>query len=345
MIRSITFKKNKKSGYIYSPKYKLVLKKKFKGWTKEQIDEYIDKEINRTGSRYCLGRNPYEYFYKEVTDGYVNPQLVKNLGEKTITFDPDKINVIFGPNGSGKTTIIKAIAKACLCGDRDSMDGYTNPYHLEPLYINGDLGDETKYNIDNYKESLFLHKNDADVDWDGYPTYFENLSGRRNTGILGDLTGSLFQTTKDEFLWLATKSKISLGQNTIYMIQKLAEVCSVCPTWEDFEKTVEEKKRSEMWYKTGKLALDYIKIFRRKTGKMTLLLDEIDKSLDLSNTLLLYKEFLPRLAKKFNIQIILVSNSPLMLTNMVQNSPDYNFISIDKKYTKEIKQNFSGVSF
>ena len=345
MIRSITFKKNKKTGYIYSPKYKLVLKKKFKGWTREQIDEYIDKEIERTGSRYCLGRDPYEYFYKEVTDGYVNPQLVKNLGEKTITFDPDKINVIFGPNGCGKTTILKAIANVCLCGDKDSMDGYTNPYHLNPLCINGKLDDETKYNIDNYKQSLFCHKNDVDVDWDGYPTYFENLSGRRNTGTLGDLTGSLFQTSKDEFIWLTTKSQISLGQNTIYMIKKLVEVCSVCPTFEDFEKNIEEKKKNEPWYKTGKLALEYIKLFREKNGKMTLLLDEMDKSLDLSNTLLLYKDFLPRLVKKFNIQIILVSHSPLMLTNIIQNSPYYNFISIDKKYTKEMKQNFSGVSF
>ena len=62
-------------------------------------------------------------------------------------------------------------------------------------------------------------------------------------------------------------------------------------------------------------------------------------------TLLLYKDFLPKLVKKFNIQIILVSHSPLMLTNIIQNSPYYNFISIDKKYTKEMKQNFSGVSF
>ena len=77
--------------------------------------------------------------------------IVKNLGEKTITFDPDKINVIFGPNGCGKTTILKAIANVCLCGDKNSMDGYTNPYHLNPLCINGKLDDETKYNIDNYK--------------------------------------------------------------------------------------------------------------------------------------------------------------------------------------------------
>jgi hypothetical protein len=71
----------------------------------------------------------------------------------------------------------------------------------------------------------------------------------------------------------------------------------------------------------------------------------MDKSLDIENTLLLYRDFLPALQKKYNIQIILVSHSPLMLSNIIQNSDDYNFISLDTKYTKEMKKLFKGVSF
>jgi hypothetical protein len=66
---------------------------------------------------------------------------------------------------------------------------------------------------------------------------------------------------------------------------------------------------------------------------------------DIENTLMLYRDFLPMLRNKYNIQIILVSHSPLMLSNIVQNSDNYNFISLDKEYTKEMKNLFKGVNF
>ena len=49
--------------------------------------------------------------------------------------------------------------------------------------------------------------------------------------------------------------------------------------------------------------------------------------------------------KKFNVQIIIVSHSPLMLSNIIQDNDNYNFISIDNTYTKEMKKLFSGVKF
>jgi hypothetical protein len=67
--------------------------------------------------------------------------------------------------------------------------------------------------------------------------------------------------------------------------------------------------------------------------------------MDISNVLLFYKEFLPMLQKKFNVQIIIVSHSPLMLSNIIQDNDNYNFISIDDKYTKEMKKLFEGVKF
>ncbi len=347
MITSITFNKNKDQGYIYNTKYKKVLKKEFEGWTEEQINEYI-AEAKRTHQDWKLGRRPKDYFYKDVRDGYELPHLIKNLGEKTFTFHPTKINVLFGPNGSGKSTIIKELANYCLCGNRDVCDGFTNPYHIEPLYLNGSIFEETsKYTLSNYRESLSQNgkRNDVSVVWDGGAVYNENINGRRTTGSLGDLVGGLFTSGLDEFIYLANRGQMSLGQNTIYLIQKLTEICENIPTLSDFENQVKKHNDNGPWYKTGQLALKHINEHHQVGAKMTLLLDEMDKSLDIENTLLLYRDFLPALQKKYGIQIILVSHSPIMLTNIVQNSPDYNFISIDKKYTKAMKTLFSGVSF
>lgn len=237
MITSITFNKNKDQGYIYNPKYKKVLKREFEGWSEKQIEEYI-AEAKRTHQDWKLGRRPKDYFYKDVRDGYELPHLVKNLGEKTFTFHPTKINVLFGPNGSGKSTIIKELANYCLCGTRDVSDGFTNPYHIEPLYINGSIFDESsKYTLSNYRKSLSLNgkRNDVSVVWDGGAVFNENINGRRTTGSVGDLVGGLFTSGLDEFVYLANRGQMSLGQNTIYLIQKLTEICENIPTLSDFE--------------------------------------------------------------------------------------------------------------
>jgi energy-coupling factor transporter ATP-binding protein EcfA2 len=346
MIHSIEFKKDVKKGYIFNKKTKKVLRKNYKDWTPEQIESFIETEKKRTGSKFCLGRNPYDYFYYEVSDGYANPQLIKNLVGRKITFEKDKINVLFGPNGSGKTTIIKTIARYCLCGDTNNCDGYTNVARFEPL----DFGlsffsdKECDFNIEN-AINKYESYNRANVEWDGHPVYFENTSGRRDTGIFGDLTGGLFSTSSEEFLYVANRSRLSLGQNTIYMIQQLISAIERCPILDDFVNEVKKYEHNETWYKALTSQLNYIKSNYKEDGCMTLLLDEMDKSLDIENTLMLYRDFLPMLRNKYNIQIILVSHSPLMLSNVIQKSNDYNFISLDKKYTKEMKELFKGVTF
>ena len=342
MIYSIEFNKEPKKGYIFTKKYKTVLRKEFKDWTPEQIDAAIAEDKRSHHSRF--GRYPYEHFYKEVSDGYENPQLIKNLVGKKIEFEKDKINVLFGPNGSGKTTIIKTIANYCLCGNTHNDDGYTNVLKYGPLDFNVSLFSDkpTEYKIEDA-----LHKysrNCANVEWDGHPVYFENTSGRKDHGMLGDLQGGLLATGKDEFLYLVTRSKISLGQNTLYMINMLQSAIERCPTLDDFANVL-KRDYNDTWLGAINTQFNYIKDNYKEGGCMTLLLDEIDKSLDIANTLLLYRDFLPALQKKYNIQIILVSHSPLMLSNIIQNSDDYNFISLDKKYTKEMKKLFKGVNF
>ena len=119
MLKSLTFTGGE--GYITEPAYKTVLRKKYKDWTDEDVEADI-KRRKENGER--LRHYVREDYYIERKAGKKNPHLIKNLLNRTFEFSGDKINVLFGPNASGKTTIIKTIAKYCLCGDSHASDGF-----------------------------------------------------------------------------------------------------------------------------------------------------------------------------------------------------------------------------
>lgn len=50
------------------------------------------------------------------------PTKLKGIGRKPIAFN-DRVNVLFGPNGSGKTTILRTLAAASGCSDGGWSDG------------------------------------------------------------------------------------------------------------------------------------------------------------------------------------------------------------------------------
>lgn len=347
MISKLTFTgEQSQGGYIKKKKTKTVLRKEYEGWSEEDIDADIQRR--KKNHEYISRYDRENTYYKEVSDGYANPQLVKNLLKRDFTFAPDKINILFGPNGSGKTTILKTIAKYCLCGEDHSCDGFTNIMNIQPLDYGCFLDDDkNKYSYDTFLDELNKKTNRATIEWDGAPVYYENLAGRHQTGSIGDLAGAMFQSTGDEVLYHINKGQISQGQHSIYLLNQLINVCKTIPTRDSYKETLETIKRKspDVWFPCAKNGFDYINSFGDGTGRMTLLLDEVDKSMDMENVLLLYKEFLPTLMKKYNLQIIIVSHSPLMLTNIIQDSDNYNFISLDKKYTKEMKKLFNGVKF
>ena len=73
----------------------------------------------------------------------------------------------------------------------------------------------------------------------------------------------------------------------------------------------------------------------------TFLFDEIDKSLDINNIYQLYVNIFPEIIKKYKTQIILVSHSPIILSDKIYNSDYYNIISIDEEYTRECRENLA----
>lgn len=335
MIKSLTFTGD--SGYIikkYPEPECSVRGYGIKGYYNRKYTDDENKEIKQY-------KKEYKYWEKHQKDTYLNPQLVKNLIGRKIEFQPGKINLIFGPNASGKTTILKAIAG--VGGTTDGFPNLVGPLDIRSLG-NG-LGNEMKYE-DFIKHINKLMQNSADIEWDGAPIYYDNFSNRKSTGSIGDLCGSVLgNDIITEIQYMIGKDKISLGQNTIYLMNRLFKIAKEHLCYGDiFNQYVNPdgtfKKDfgvNDVWAEAYKIQLSYYLSREKSLVKSpgTFLFDELDKSLDIANIHALYTEVLPNLVKETGIQIIIISHSPLVLSDKIRNNEIYNFISIDEQYTKD----------
>ena len=349
MIKSIEFKEG---GYITPRKEKMVLTES--GETKIKEYKKTHKEFDYDGltdigwvRRARLYENE-DYHY--VDQGYKNPQLVDNLLGKKFVFEPHKINVIFGENAAGKSTIINTLAAYCQCGDADNLDGWTNINFVKPLpshsFLSSSEENDEKYVQQVVEDNINrLMKNNAVVEWDGIPVYNDSFSNRKMLGQLGELTGSVLDSVLDEALWLT--SRRSLGEKSIAILCKMIPKLEKPFTLEECLSCV-KKDYNNIWKVYQKALVQRLK--RLNSGFSgepvnTFMFDEIDKSMSISNVVTLYTKILPSLVEKTGCQIIIVSHSPVIITDQVYDSRFYNIINVTEGYAEECKSILSGFKF
>lgn len=349
MIKSIKFKEG---GYITPRKEKMVLTES--GETKIKEYKKTHKESDYDGltdigwvRRAGLYENE-DYHY--VDQGYKNPQLVDNLLGKKFVFEPHKINVIFGENAAGKSTIINTLAAYCQCGDADNLDGWTNINFVKPLpshsFLSSSEENDEKYVQQVVEDNINrLMKNNAVVEWDGIPVYNDSFSNRKMLGQLGELTGSVLDSVLDEALWLS--SRRSLGEKSIAILCKMIPKLEKPFTLEECLSCV-KKDYNNIWKVYQKALVQRLK--RLNSGFSgepvnTFMFDEIDKSMSISNVVTLYTKILPSLVEKTGCQIIIVSHSPVIITDQVYDSRFYNIINVTEGYAEECKSILSGFKF
>ena len=349
MIKSIEFKEG---GYITPRKEKMVLTES--GETKIKEYKKTHKKFDYDGltdigwvRRARLYENE-DYHY--VDQGYKNPQLVDNLLGKKFVFEPHKINVIFGENAAGKSTIINTLAAYCQCGDADNLDGWTNINFVKPLpshsFLSSSEENDEKYVQQVVEDNINrLMKNNAVVEWDGIPVYNDSFSNRKMLGQLGELTGSVLDSVLDEALWLT--SRRSLGEKSIAILCKMIPKLEKPFTLEECLSRV-KKDYNNIWKVYQKALVQRLK--RLNSGFSgepvnTFMFDEIDKSMSISNVVTLYTKILPSLVEKTGCQIIIVSHSPVIITEQVYDSRFYNIINVTEGYAEECKSILSGFKF
>ena len=327
MIKSITFPEEG-TGYIY-----------------ERIDEPIkpdrscrpyhkmdSKEFAKEIGKWRSAHNKWE----KIKDQYKLQDCHNNLAGKTFTFEKDKVNVIFGPNGSGKSTILKAIAGNALC-----TDGLSRIF--DPLdFKNVELGRDFKLE-DVVQYANMLKKNSCDIVWDGAPIYYDNFAETEKEGYvtIGGLAGDLMSDLSEEIAYRQGVGRISTGQKGIYLLTK---ILTLSKNIRSMKEIIEGKAGSfdhynSVW-KTNRLSqIEYFKQFEKYSERVpyTFLFDELDKSLDIPSVYRIYTEFFPDFIKINGCQIITVSHNPLILSDKIFDSPAYNVISVDEKYTEGAK--------
>ena len=215
MIKSITFHEG---GYITSRSERTVFlesgEKKIEEFKKKESPSYWECMNDNGFIRHCRLIEDEDYKVEDI--GYTHPQLVKNLLDRKLEFEGGKINVIFGPNASGKTTILKALSAYCCCGSADNLDGWTNRFFITPHNASNryDIFSVKKYDNDELVEDSIRNVmvNVADVEWDGVTVYSDNFSNRREYGSFGELCGSIFGDSGfEELQYHMEKVKMSKG--------------------------------------------------------------------------------------------------------------------------------------
>ena len=341
MINSIKFPKRGK-GYIYKKFEMNRVKPNPHDWRyREPIYSSKTREFKDTYNtkKYQEDLAAYEEelkFYNEHKGQYCAGRASDNLIGHEFHFT-SSVNIIFGPNGSGKTTILKALAGNALC-----IDGFSTP--VEPLCLegNGLCKDPTIQNAIDTAAKMKM--NTCIIDWTGNPVYFDNFSNRKSYGSLGELVGSVLDNDLEEIGWLMNKNQISAGQQTKYLVNKILYKLEANLSLKELTAPYLDKKRfNDSWIKAHQVCIDYLAQHPdfEKKGAYTLIFDEMDKSLDVETVIDLYQHVLPALHEHYGCQIITVSHSPILMMPYFQNSDKYNIIDMEKKYSESVKNKMS----
>ncbi len=206
------------------------------------------------------------------------------------------LNVLFGPNGCGKSTMINILG--AYSATRAGWSRYLNPAIMPdkkrgPVYP------------DRFKEEA-PRGCTAKVEWDGTASFLTSPELRSPLGGGVDDSQDGLLDAKDIISEMF--SKPSSGEYGIFHLKKLFSKLGDRP---DLAKLPSNHKTvNEAWQRAMKDFFDYVTSLPRK-GPPTLLLDEVDRSLSIPNQVELWSRVLPRISEKY--QVIIATHCPYAL--------------------------------
>lgn len=241
--------------------------------------------------------------------------------EKAYEFKP-RLNILFGPNACGKTTLIKILGAYSA-----TAAGWSR--FLDPTPGGAIQG--SKEGFPERFRRLSPGGCKAEVEWDGTASFLMSPeTGKAFTGCFEDSQDGLMSAHD---LISETVCKPSEGQSRIMRLLNLFKNAKSIP---DLTKISDNLKHvNDVWQESMKAFAKYAKKLPRK-GPPTLLLDEVDRSLSIPNHVALWLDILPKMAEKFQIIIATQCESALAhKDSLIEMAPGY--IEECRKWISKIK--------
>ena len=236
------------------------------------------------------------------------------IGTKNFKFKPG-FNVLFGPNACGKSTILKALANYSSI----KTGGWSRLQ--EPLDL-VDFGNKGATKLPQDFAKLSRKAFEAQVDWDGTPTFYHHAknSDAGNFSYLvesADESHDGMTTMEDQLATIFGHP--SQGQQRITKMVKLFQLLKQPPVL-----TSHKEKANSVWMECYDRQVKYFNSLPR-TGPVTVILDEPESSLDITNQIAFWSKVMPMLKQ---YQVIVATHSPFLFTmpgevNLIDMHPGY----------------------
>jgi hypothetical protein len=260
----------------------------------------------------------------KATSGYAAE--LEGLKDRTFEFPPEKINILYGPNGSGKTTILKMLA------------AYTGIDHSNKNWGGGGWSNPNAYGL-RWNEKPFPDAFSAltpgqcaaDVTWDGVPAFY-------NSATLGDDPNMSFMISDpsdspDGLMDGVEQLRLITGHHSEGELRAFKTSKVVKEMMGDKKPKPYIKPKNDV----GKEYAAYVRSLRGRKRKCvwTLLWDEPDRSLSIDNQIRVWMEILPNMFTD-DLQIVIATHSAIV--PLLPDLDFYNIIDVTEGYVDGSRQ-------